>query len=44
MPAVTTAAELLTYAAERGIAWMFMARIGVMQALTPLAIFRATAW
>ena len=33
MPAVTTAAEMLTYAAERGIAWMFMARIGVLQAL-----------
>jgi len=24
---------MLTYAAERGIAWMFMARIGVLQAL-----------
>jgi hypothetical protein len=24
LPAVTTAAEMLTYAAERGIAWMFM--------------------
>jgi hypothetical protein len=23
MPAVTTAAEMLTYAAERGLAWMF---------------------
>jgi hypothetical protein len=33
LPAVTTAAEMLTYAAERGIAWMFMARIGVMRAL-----------
>ncbi|WP_029582494.1 hypothetical protein [Bradyrhizobium sp. URHD0069] len=33
MPAVTTATEMLTYAAERGIAWMFMARIGVIQAL-----------
>jgi hypothetical protein len=33
MPAVTTAAEMLTYAAERGIARMFMARIGVLQAL-----------
>jgi hypothetical protein len=33
MPAVATAAEMLTYAAERGIAWMFMARIGVLQAL-----------
>jgi hypothetical protein len=32
MPAVTTAAEMLTYAAERGIPWMFMARIGVLQA------------
>ena len=33
MPAVTTAAEMLTYAAERGIAWMFLARMGVMKAL-----------
>ena len=33
MPAITSAAEMLTYAPERGIAWMFMARIGVMQAL-----------
>jgi hypothetical protein len=33
MPAVTTAAEMLTYAAERGTAWMFMARIGVLKAL-----------
>jgi hypothetical protein len=33
MPAVTTAAEMLTYAAERGIAWMFLARIGVLRAL-----------
>jgi hypothetical protein len=33
MPAVTTAAEMLTYAAEHGIAWMFMARIGVLMAL-----------
>jgi hypothetical protein len=32
MPAVTTAAEMLTYAAERGWPMMF-ARIGVMQAL-----------
>jgi hypothetical protein len=30
---VATAAETLTYAAERGIAWMFMARIGIMRAL-----------
>jgi hypothetical protein len=33
MPAVTTAAEMLTNAAERGIAWMFMARMAVMKAL-----------
>jgi hypothetical protein len=33
LPAVTTAAEMLTYAAERGMAWMFMARIGVMRTL-----------
>ena len=28
MPAVTTAAEMLTYAAERGIAWMFFGAHG----------------
>jgi hypothetical protein len=33
MLAVTTAAEMLTYAAERGIAWMFLARIGVLLVL-----------
>jgi hypothetical protein len=33
MPAVTAAAEMLTYAGERGIAWMHMAPIGVVQAL-----------
>jgi hypothetical protein len=33
MPVVTTAAEMLTYAAERGMAWMILARIGVMKAL-----------
>ncbi|MBR1280797.1 hypothetical protein JQ597_01960 [Bradyrhizobium sp. AUGA SZCCT0177] len=33
MPAVTTAAEILTYAAERGIAWMFLARMAVLKAL-----------
>ena len=32
MPAVTTAAEMLTYAAERGLPTM-MARIGVLQAI-----------
>jgi hypothetical protein len=32
MPAVTTAAEMLTYAAERGWPTMF-ARIGIMRAL-----------
>jgi hypothetical protein len=33
MPDVLTAAEMLTNAAEREIAWMFFARIGVMRAL-----------
>jgi hypothetical protein len=33
MPAITTAAEILTYAAERGIAWMFLARMAVLKAL-----------
>lgn len=33
MPAVTTATEMLTYAAERGPAWMFLTRMGVMKAL-----------
>jgi len=31
--AVTTAAEMLTYAAERELAWMFLARMAVMKAL-----------
>jgi hypothetical protein len=35
LPAVTTAAEMLTFAAERGIAWMFFAR-----AATSMAIYR----
>ena len=29
LPAVTMAAEVLTYATERGIAWMFLARMAV---------------
>ncbi|MET3838423.1 hypothetical protein [Bradyrhizobium sp. OAE829] len=33
LPAVTMAAEVLTYAAERGIAWMFLARVTVMKSL-----------
>jgi hypothetical protein len=33
MPAVTTAAEMLTYAAERGDAWMFLARMATLKAL-----------
>jgi hypothetical protein len=33
MPAVTTSAEMLTYAAEREIAWMFMARMAVLKAI-----------
>jgi hypothetical protein len=33
MAAVTTAAEMLTNAAERGIAWMFLARMAVSKAL-----------
>ena len=33
LPAVTTAAEMLTYAAEREIAWVSMARMAVMKAL-----------
>ena len=33
MPAVTTAAEMLTNAAERGIAWMFLARMAVLKAV-----------
>jgi hypothetical protein len=33
MPDILTAAEMLTYAAERESAWMFFARIGVMRAL-----------
>jgi hypothetical protein len=33
MPAVTTAAEMLTNAAEREIAWVFLARIATLQAI-----------
>ena len=33
MPAVTTAAEMLTYAAERELAWMFLARMATLQAI-----------
>jgi hypothetical protein len=33
MPAVMTAAEMLTNAAEREIAWMFLARIATLQAI-----------
>ena len=33
LPAVTTAAEMLTYAAEREIAWVFLARMAVLKAL-----------
>ena len=33
MPAVTTAAEILTYAAERGTAWMFLARMATLKAI-----------
>ena len=33
LPAVTMAAEVLTYAAERGIAWMFLVRVTVMKSL-----------
>ena len=33
MPAVTTAAEMLTNAAEREIAWVFLARMAVLKAL-----------
>jgi hypothetical protein len=33
MPAVTTAAEMLTYAAEREIAWVFLARMATLKAL-----------
>jgi hypothetical protein len=29
MPAITTAAEMLTYAAEREIAWVFLARMAM---------------
>ena len=41
MPAVTTAAEMLTYAAERGIAWMFLARMATLRA--PLGQTKAEA-
>jgi hypothetical protein len=39
MPAVTAAAEMLTNAAEREIAWVFLARIATLQAIpgTPFA-------
>ena len=30
-PAVTTAAEMLTYAAEREIGWVFLARMATLQ-------------
>ena len=33
MPAVTTAAEMLIYAAEREIDWTFLARMAVLKAL-----------
>ena len=33
MPAVTTAAEMLTYAAEREMAWVFLARMATLQAI-----------
>lgn len=33
MAAVTTAAEMLTYAAERDTGWMFLARMAVLKAL-----------
>jgi hypothetical protein len=33
MPEVLAAAEILTHAAEREIAWMFLARIAVLRAL-----------
>lgn len=33
MPAVTTAAEMLTNAAERAIAWMFFARAATLKAI-----------
>ncbi|MBR1251771.1 hypothetical protein JQ609_33260 [Bradyrhizobium sp. AUGA SZCCT0169] len=33
MPAVTAAAEILTYAAERCIAWMFLARMATLKAI-----------
>jgi len=32
-PEVLTAAEILTYAAEREIAWMFLARIATLRAI-----------
>jgi len=33
MPAVATAAEMLTYAAEREMAWVFLARMATLQAI-----------
>jgi hypothetical protein len=39
LPAVTTAAEMLTYAAEREIAWVFLARSpAVIDDLLPFRI------
>src|SRR4051794_20856221 len=32
-PAVTTAAEMLTYAAEREVAWVFLARMATLKAI-----------
>jgi hypothetical protein len=33
MPAVTMAAEMLTYAAEREVAWVFLARMATLEAI-----------
>lgn len=33
MPAVTTAAQMLTFAAERELAWVFMARMATLKAI-----------
>ena len=43
MPAVTTAAEMLTYAAERGIAWMFLARMTHGSQMCDEAVFEKLA-
>ena len=32
-PAMTTAAQMLTYAAERELAWMFFARMATLKAI-----------